>query len=200
MLVEHLVPASASLRTRFTDTHLPEGLLVVCLNKSLANNSYKFSADKETNMFLPHNIDLMEVSFNNMLFHSRDPTPNQINDDIFEKFHALQHLDSPIFGLIPDREQLTEANLREGGLHSSFPHIYFPFTLPKGGSTSRMFPTHDEGTSIGKRGSLDLMIRFGTDGSTKDSIYVFIVFFTDTAIYFEPKHRQFLSAHNVVQA
>ena len=198
--IESLPTATPSFRTKFSDTFMPQGLLVMAMNKSIAQSQYSFANDKASkNMFMPHNIHKIDLSFNHLSFDIKEPTPANLTWDMFDVQTYMNHRKCPIFGLKPDVKHLTISHFEEGGANSSYPHFYMPLTQYYGDIWTRKVPALDDGGCLNKMSTLDIFLTFDKGGSTENAVYVFIIFFTDFCLAYDPKNKIFLSPHGVPQ-
>lgn len=198
--IESLPARTPTFRTKFSDTYMPEGLLVMAMNKKIANSQYSFATDTEgKNMFLPHNIKRVEVSFNNLSFDIKDPTPANLGWDMFDVQTFMNHLKCPIFGVKMDKKNLNMNHFAEGGANSSFPHFYIPLTQYFGDIWTRKVPALDDGSCLNKLSTLDIFTTFDHGGSDENAIYVFVIFFTDYCMAYDPKNKIFISPHGIPQ-
>jgi len=197
--IESLPANTPSFRTKFNDTYLPEGLLIMAVNKKIAHSQYSWAKDTSTNMFMPHNIKKVDLSFNNLSFDIKEPMPGNVGSDLFDVHTFFNHIKSPIFGVKPDLKQLNISHFQEGGSESSYPHIYLPFTQYFGDKWTRKVPALDDGSCLGKLSSVEANLTFDTGGSTEGAVYVFVVFFSDYCMAYDPKNKVFISPHGIPQ-
>jgi len=197
--VENIPAATTTYMCRFKEVQLPNGLLIFALNKNVANGTWKFSNTTSKNGFLKHNIIYVDVSFNQRSFSTKEPSIGDVDTDVLDQQRYFRHLTTPIFGLKPDLKQITMEVLKQGGENSSFPHVYIPLTVPHGDKSTRLTPTHDDGSSNGRPANLELFMKFGVYGSAADAVYVVIAFYDDITIIYDTRNRKFISPHNVIQ-
>ena len=195
------IPAeSTTFNMRFHETMLPEGVLVFCLDKKVPNGTYSFAADNNRNIFRDHHVKTIEISFNNERFSIKDPQPGDLGDDMFDNLRLIHHTKIPLFGVKPDKKALNLEVLKQGGrTASSFPHIFYPLTLLGVGNEAKRVPIHNDGSCLGKRGNLDIFLKFVAEGAARDVIYVFVIYFTDKNLSFDCKNKLFFSPHGVPQ-
>ena len=198
MQVENVPEGSSTCRVRFNETYIPSGIVIFALHKSVASGQYSFAKTTNTNVFADHQINSVEVSFNQSRFAVKDPSLGNVGEDIFESLHLLNHLKNPIFGVKPDIGKLSVDLFKDGAVASSFPHFYYPLTLFSGGGASRKVPSLDDGSCLGKRSDLDISVRFKEAGSTKDCVYCFVIYFEGTNLCFDTRNRLFFNTLGII--
>jgi len=191
--------STTTFRTKFNDTFLPEGLLIMAMNKKIANSQYSFAQSDEKNLFLRHNIKKVELTFNHQSFEIKEPMFGNVEWDFFDVQKLKNHLHFPIFGVVPDKKHLDFIHFENSSSKTSFPHIYFPLTQFFGDNTTRKVPSLDDGSCLSKRSTLDIFLTFDQGGSTDNAMYVFVIFFTDYCLAYDPRNKIFLSPHDVAQ-
>lgn len=197
-LVEPISEGTATYRTRFQEVFLPEGLVVFALPKTVSSGQYSFAKGTERSVFLPHNIDTLEISFDQKRFNLKEPNLGQFGAKELEAMQYYNHVFRPMFGMAADADGLTIAALKDGGKDSAYPHIFVPLTVLDGDGRSRIVPALDDGSCLPKRADLDIFMRFGTDGSTSGAVYVVYAYYTDVNLMYDPKNKFFLSPYGVV--
>jgi len=198
-LVEAIPGGTPTYVTRFKEIHLPDGLLIFALDQNVANGTWTFANTNKKNGFLSHNLEHVELQFNNKSYSTKEPSMGQVTKDLLDHWRLLSHLQNPIFGLKPDKDAITLEHIREGGEESAFPHVYLPLTPLNGEPGVKILPTHDDGSSAYKEGTLELYLKFKHAGSRRDAVYIIIAYYSDTAICFDGKKKMFYSPHGVLQ-
>jgi len=193
-LVESIPGGTASFKTRFQDICMPESLFIFCLDKQVASGTYKFSTSTKENVFLPHNISSIDLSFDGKRFSLKEPHLGNIGDDSLDSKTLFDHLAAPPFGVNLDSTVATYTKLRQGGENSAYPHIYIPL-VHYSGDKSRLIPAMDDGSCVAKRGDLDISFKFILNNSTADAVYVIYAIYTDVAIILDLKNKYFMSPY-----
>jgi hypothetical protein len=193
-LVESIPGGTASYKTSFQDICMPESLLIFCMNKQVASGTYSFAKSTKENVFLPHNINSVDLSFDGKRFSLKEPHLGNVGEDTTESKNLFDHLALPPFGVSLDQSTVTYAKLKEGGVDSAFPHIYIPLTH-YGGDKSRLIPALDDGSCVSKRSDLDISLKFVMNNSTTDAVYVIYAVYTDVAIILDLKNKIFTSPY-----
>lgn len=181
---------SPTYNVRFSDVPIPEAVLIFCIPKTVANGSYKFSASTSKNWFMPHHIEKVELSFNNMRFYNKDPHIGDLKDDSFDYQRLRNFMDCTPFGLIPDKDLDKIMYYGQGGKTTAFPHVYIPLT-PRHTRNTRIVPVHDDGNKLEKSGNFDIYMKMVEDGANSDVTYVFCLINTDYNNIFDAKTKKF---------
>lgn len=198
--IESLPANTPSFRSKFMDTMLPEGLMIMAVNKKIMHSQYSWAKDKDAkNMFLPHNIKKVELSFNNLSFDIKEPMFGNVEQDLFDVQSFFNHMKCPIFGVKPDMKNLKLTHFEEAGDKSSYPHIYLPLTQYFGDKWTRKVPALDDGSCLTKMSALESHLTFDAGGSVENAVYVFVIFFTDYCMAYDPKNKVFISPHGLSQ-
>jgi len=192
-LVEPVPNSNSTYRCKFQDILMPESIFVFCLPKTVASGTYKYSTDTETNIFLNHNIDSIDLSFDGKRFSIREPHLGNYKGDEMDSKQLFDHLAIPPFGIRQDANKLTFAHVSEGSKSTAFPHVYIP--LITGPERQRIIPALDDGSCIMRKADLDLNFKFTTSNSQTNSIYVIYACYTDVATIFDPKMNYFFSPY-----
>jgi hypothetical protein len=193
-LVESIPGGTASFKTRFQDICMPESLFIFCLDKQVASGTYKFSTSTKENVFLPHNISSIDLSFDGKRFSLKEPHLGNIGDDSLDSKTLFDHLAAPPFGVNLDSTVATYTKLRQGGENSAYPHIYIPL-VHYSGDKNRLIPAMDDGSCVSKRADLNIDIKFARNNSTENAIYVIYAIYTDVAIVLDLKNKYFTSPY-----
>ena len=193
-LVESIPGGTASYKTRFQDIYMPESLFIFCVHKQVASGTYSFANSTKENVFLPHNIGSVDLSFDGKRFSLKEPHLGNVGEDTIESKNLFDHLALPPFGVSLDQSTVTYAKLKEGGVNSAFPHIYIPLTH-YGGDKSRLIPALDDGSCVSKRSDLDIFLKFVMNNSTTDAVYVIYAVYADVAIILDLKNKIFTSPY-----
>ena len=181
---------SPTYNVRFSDVPIPEAVLIFCIPKNVANGSYKFSTATDTSWFLYHNIETVDVSFNNMRFYNKDPHIGELNKDMFDYERLRNFMDCTPFGLIPDKAMDQLELYANGSRLTTFPHVYIPLT-PRHTRNTRLVPVHDDGNKLEKTGNVDIYTKMVNAGSNPDVTYVFCLINTDYNNVFDAKTKRF---------
>lgn len=192
-LVEQVPDESTTYRTRFQEVWLPESLFIFCLPKTVASGTYKFSAATHTTIFLQHNIESLDLSFDGKRFALKEPHIGLFKKAEMEMKQLFDHLVVPPLGVRQDITGLTLENIKEGAKVTNFPHIYLP--LVTGPDRQRIVPAHDDGSCMMKKADLELDIKFNDTNSTKDATYIIYACYTDVSNVYDPKTRLFTSPY-----
>jgi hypothetical protein len=192
-LVEPVPNGNSTYRCKFQDIVMPESLFIFCLPKTVASGTYKFSADTEPNIFVTHNIDSLDISFDGKRFSLREPHLGTYRNDQMDSKQLFDHLAIPPFGIRQDASQLTFNNVSEGSKNTAFPHVYIP--LITGPDRQRIVPALDDGSCILRKADLDVSFKFTKDNSTNNAVYVIYACYTDVATIYDPKTNYFYSPY-----
>jgi hypothetical protein len=193
-LVESIPGGTASFKTRFQDICMPESLFIFCLDKQVASGTYKFSTSTKENVFLPHNISSIDLSFDGKRFSLKEPHLGNIGDDSLDSKTLFDHLAAPPFGVNLDSTVATYTKLRQGGENSAYPHIYIPL-VHYSGDKNRLIPAMDDGSCVSKRADLNIDFKFARNNSTENAVYVIYAIYTDVAIILDLKNKYFMSPY-----
>jgi hypothetical protein len=192
--VESIPTGTASYKTRFQDICLPEALFIFCLDKQVASGTYYFSTSTKENVFLPHNINSVDLSFDGKKFSLKEPHLGNLRDDSMDSKTLFDHLAIPPFGLNLDPTMATFNRLRDGGDNSAYPYFYIPL-MHYGGDKSRLIPATDVGSCVSKRGDLDIFFKFVLNNSTENAFYIIYAIYTDVAFILDLKNKYFMSPY-----
>lgn len=192
-LVEPVPDGNSTYRCKFQDILMPESIFVFCLPKTVASGTYKFSTDDSTNVFMSHNINSLDLSFDGKRFSLREPHIGTFKDDEMDTKQLFDHLAIPPFGIRQDASKLSFASVAEGSKITAFPHVYIP--LITGPDRQRIIPALDDGSCIMRKADLDVSIKFTNTNSAKNSVYVIYACYTDVATIYDPKNNYFFSPY-----
>ena len=193
-LVESIPGGTASFKTRFQDICMPESLFIFCLDKQVASGTYSFATSTKENVFLPHNISSIDLSFDGKRFSLKEPHLGNIGDDSLDSKTLFDHLAAPPFGVNLDSTVATYTKLRQGGENSAYPHIYIPL-VHYSGDKNRLIPAMDDGSCVSKRADLNIDFKFARNNSTENAVYVIYAIYTDVAIILDLKNKYFMSPY-----
>jgi hypothetical protein len=193
-LVESIPTGTATYKTRFQDICMPESLLIFCLDKHVASGTYSFATSTKENVFLPHNISAVDLSFDGKRFSLKEPHLGNFRNDIIEPKALFDHLAVPPFGVNLDPTVATFTKLEDGGDNSAYPHIYIPL-VHYSGDKSRLIPAMDDGSCVSKRADLNIDFKFARNNSTENAVYVIYAIYTDVAIILDLKNKYFTSPY-----
>lgn len=172
---ENITTSVGQHRLRFQDVLFPEGLFICALPKTALSGNY-VSSDVSAKVFKNHNIERIDIHFNNMPIAIKSPNYGDVNLHVIEMKQMLDHFEHPPFGVIQDLSNFDISNFREGGKNTAFPHIYIP--LCPSGRETRIVPIGGDGQTINKNGDFDVHIKFGESGAA-DATYLAYIFYTD---------------------
>jgi len=192
-LVEPVPNASTTYRTRFQDIYLPEALFIFCLNKTVASATYKFSTDTKTSIFVPHNINSIDMSFDGKRFSHGEPHIGTFLEDELDSKSLIDKLALPPFGIRQDASKLTHKIVSEAGSNTTFPHVYM--SLVNGPDRQRIIPVLDDGSCLNKKANLELDIKFNASNSPSDVVYVIYAIYTDVNVIYDPRNKHFSSPY-----
>jgi hypothetical protein len=191
-LAENITAGVMSHRLRLQDLYMPEGIFIFALPKTVLGGNFQFSNDHRSRVYSPHNIESVDVKFQNMPLVMKSPNFGNILDDLTQVGQLLDHQDFPPFGVTQNPKMLTLNKIQMGGTNSQYPHVYLNLcpTTPQ----SRLVPIGDNGSCITKTGNLDLTIKFDTNGATADVTYFVYIFYTDVSMLLDmkPPGKQFV--------
>lgn len=193
---ENINPGVNSARYRLANIPYPEGIFIVALSKKAGGGDYLFSEATSTTgkIFSYHNIQSIEVKYNDSYLSNKTPNIGNINHHIIEIKQAVDHLNSPPFGVMQDPDKLQLEKVKEGSKETLYPHIYI--NLCPSGRESRIIPVGDDGHAVNKGGDISLEIKFYSDGAPSDVVFVFYAFFTDINMVLDMKTREFEAEYN----
>jgi len=193
-LVEPIPNGTATYKTRFQDICMPEALLIFCLDKQVASGTYSFATSTKENVFLDHNIQSVDLSFDGKRFNLKEPHMGNFRNDHMDSKGLFDHLAVPPFGVNLDPTVATFEKVKDGGTHSAYPHIYFPL-IHYGGDKSRLIPATDDGSCMSKRADLEVYFKFIQNNSAENAVYVIYAIYSDVAIILDLKNKYFLSPY-----
>jgi hypothetical protein len=192
-LVEQVPDESPSRKTKFQDILLPEALFIFCLDKKVANGTFKFSDDTSETVFKPHNLKSVDLSFDGKRFSLREPNLGTFHEDELDTKQMYDHLATPPFGIRQDPKHITQANLANGWAITPFPHVYV--SLLNGPDRQRLIPSQDDGSCVHKKADLEIDLKFTETNSPKDAIFVITAIYTDVNVVYDGKNRHFFSPY-----
>ena len=174
-------------RLRFQDVPVPEGLFIFALPKTALSGTYKHST-VNAKVFKDHNIQEVDIHFNNMPLAIKSPHIGEVNLHIMEIKQMMDHYEHPPFGVLQDPNNITLDAIKEGGKNTAFPHIYIP--LCPSGKETRIVPVGADGQIVNKNGDLDVSIKFITGGAA-DATYLVYIFYTDVNMVLDLSSQTF---------
>ena len=192
-LVEPVPDANSTYRCKFQDILMPEALFVFCLDKTVASGTYKFSAGDSTNIFMDHNINTLDLSFDGKRFSIREPHFGNYRNDEMDSKQLFDHLAIPPFGIRQDANKLSFSAVKEGSKATAYPHVYIP--LITGPERQRIVPALDDGSCMMKKADFDVSFKFNKDNSAVNAVYVIYACYTDVATIYDPKMNYFFSPY-----
>ena len=174
-VTENIASGVQQHRMRFQDVPLPEGIFIFALPKTALSGAFKPST-VTAKMFANHNIQDVNVVFQNMPMSIKSPSIGDIRLRPVELKQVMDHYEYPPFGVLQDPNLITLDAIGEGGERSAFPHIYIP--LCPSGRETRLVPVGGDGQTINKNGDLDIGLKFTSDGAA-NATYLFYIFYSD---------------------
>lgn len=192
-LLEPVTAASSTWKAKFQDIYLPEALFVFCLDKAVANGTFKFSTATNTKVFSDHNIESIDLWFDGKRFALGEPNLGTFCKDEMDSKILYDHLATPPFGIRQDPDHVTAANVANGSVNTPFPHVYI--SLVGGPNRQRIVPAMDEGDCINKRADLDVELKFTETNSPQNVVFAVYAIYTDVNVVFDPKNRNFSSPY-----
>ena len=192
-LAEPVPGGSTTYRTRFQDIYMPEALFIYCLDKKVASATYKFSTDDKTTVFVPHNIESIDLSFDGKRFSHKEPHVGTFLEDELDSKSLFDKVAWPPFGIPQNTDKLSHRLTREAGKSTAFPHVYM--SLVTGPDRQRLIPVVDDGSCLHKKANLELDMKFTTDNSPGDVIYVIYAIYTDVNVVYDPRNKHFFSPY-----
>ena len=195
-LVEPISTGLSTYKTRFQNIQLPESLLIFAVHRDVASGTFNFSKSTDKNVFKMHNIQTLQISFQQKQFYIREPFPTQITDDRFRTKHYLDRLFHPICGIPVDVESLKEDYFIDGGKNTAYPHIYV--NLLNFGSKSRLLPALADDSVLNQKADLEIDFKFNNNGAAADACYVIYAIYTDYAISYDAKNKIFSNPYSAI--
>lgn len=192
-LVETVPSGALTYKMRFESIFLPEALFIFCLDKMASAGRYSFAADDKQNVFLPHNIQSLDMSFNGMRFTSQSPHIGNYQSSAMDAKQLFDHLMVPPFNVKQDSAKLTLDSVTNGAENTAYPHVYIPLTTGPG--RQRLVPPQDDGSCTTKRGDLDIELKFDRANSTPNSEYIVYAVYTDASLIYSTKDQKFHSPY-----
>ncbi len=160
----------------------------------MASGTYSFATSTKENVFLPHNIGSVDLSFDGKRFSLKEPHLGNVGEDSIESKTLFDHLAVPPFGVNLDPAVANYNKLKEGGAKSAYTHLYIPL-IHYGGDKSQLIPALDDSSCVSKRGDLDIFFKFVMNNSTADAVYVIYAIYTDVVIILDLKNKIFTSPY-----
>jgi hypothetical protein len=80
-LVESIPSGTASYKSCFQDICMPKSLLIFCVHKQVASGTYSFATSTKEDVFLPHIISSVNLSFDRKRFSLKEPHLGNISKD-----------------------------------------------------------------------------------------------------------------------
>ena len=188
-LVEPVPNGSTTYRARFQECYLPEALFIFCLNKSVASATYKFADDTKKTIFVPHNIQSIDLSFDGKRFSHKEPHLGTFNEDELDSKSLFDKVVEPPFNIKQDLSKLTHKLIAGTGKNTAFPHVYMSFV--NGPDRQRIVPMQDDGSCLNKKANLELDIKFKPTNSPNDVVLVIYGIYSDVNLIFDPRTRHF---------
>lgn len=193
-LVEPVTDSSTTWKARFQDIYLPEALFIFCLNKSVANGTFKFSGTGvATKVFKEHHIESVDLQFDGKRFALREPHIGTFHKDELDAKVLYDHLATPPFGVRQDSDKIDAESIEDGGKNTPFPHVYL--SLINGPERQRLVPALDDGGCINKKADLEVDFKFNDKNSPANSIFAVFAIYTDVNVVYDPKTRNFSSPY-----
>lgn len=183
-------------RLRFQDVPQPEGLFIFALPKTALSGEYK-TTEVTAKIFKNHNIQNIDVQFNNMPLAIKSPNFGNVRRNIIELKQLMDHYEYPPFGVLQDPEFISLENVKNGAEDTAFPHVYIPF-CPSGKET-RIVPIGADGQVVNKNGDLDITLDFGTTGAA-DATYLAYIFYTDVNLILDMNSKTFFPMYKKSKA
>ena len=160
----------------------------------MASGTFKFSStgDKKQ-VFLPHNIQSVDLSFDGKRFSLREPHIGNILNDALDMKQLFDHRYIPPFGVRQDINKLTDKVVSEGAKNTPFPHVYL--SLVTGPDRQRLIPALDDGSCVHRKADLEVNFKFTDTNSPANVIYVIVASYSDVNVVYDPKNKHFSSPY-----
>jgi len=193
-LVENVPVGSSSCKARFQNIYLPEGIFIFCLNKAVANGTYKFAQETESTVFAAHNLESVDIAFDSKKLSIQEPHIGTIRRDELDFKLMYDHLVTPPFGVEQDPKFITAAYVANGSEGTAFPHIYV--SLVAGPNGERLLPWMSRAEeSASKRADLDIELIFTEKNAPSNTIFIIYVVYSDVSIVYDPMKKNFSSPY-----
>jgi len=187
-------PIGFPCKARFQNIYLPEGIFIFCLNKAVANGTYKFAQETESTVFAAHNLESVDIAFDSKKLSIQEPHIGTIRRDELDFKLMYDHLVTPPFGVEQDPKFITAAYVANGSEGTAFPHIYV--SLVAGPNGERLLPWMSRAEeSASKRADLDIELIFTEKNAPSNTIFIIYVVYSDVSIVYDPMKKNFSSPY-----
>lgn len=186
-MTENITNGVQQHRLRFQDVPQPEGLFIFALPKTALSGDYKIT-EVTGDVFKKHNIQKVDIHFNNMPLAIKAPNLGDVRKNIVELKQLMDHFEYPPFGVLQEPSLVTLEEIKDGGDGTAFPHVYIP--LCPSGKETRIVPVGADGHTINRNGDLDITLDFGTTGAA-DATYLAYIFYTDVNLVLDMTTKTF---------
>jgi hypothetical protein len=193
MIAESIGATLLTHRARFQNVAFPEGLFVFALPQKCISGTYPYSENVDGNVFSPHNIEAIQLTYNGQSFYTKDPNISMVEDNYMEVKQMIDHLASPPFGVTMDQKRVSLYSIKSGAKNTPYPHVYL--NLCNFGDKTRLVPLLNDGSVLSQNHDLDIIVNFKTGGATANVTYFFYLFYTDTNMILDLKNKKFYSPY-----
>jgi hypothetical protein len=168
---------SGKFSATFQSVKMPEGLFIFAVPKDGQFGKFEYNDATNDNIFQPHNIDHVNISFARKKMFINDPHIGMINIDVIDSKRFFDYIFAPPFGLAMDPDKITTEMVMDGSKNTVFPHVYI--NLCNFGDKSRLIPLGSDPSIMLEPHDLDIEIIF-KPASPTDVDFAVYFFYTDT--------------------
>lgn len=184
---ETISQGNTTHKVKVQSVPLPEGLFIFAVPNKVLSGTYTYQDNTDGNVFRPHNIADVNFTFGEQKFFIDEPHIGMINNDIIESKIFNDYLRAAPFGLKMDKDKITLANIRDGGINTPYPNVFV--NLCNYGDKSRIVPAVNDGSILTKDLDLDINITFKDGGAPADVTFIIYLYYTDNNLTLDTKHK-----------
>lgn len=182
-------------RTRFHSLPMPEQILIFALPRTVIGGTWKWQ-DKPTDpLFLKHNLQEVELSYNGENFVNKSPNFQHITNEMTSLKYLEDMYRYGLGGMRVDNRRLNWDNIRTAHENTLFPHVLINLTMNETGE--RMRPLNSERDRFFNNDApLEVTLKFKSSGATPEATYmIYLLYPHDVNMMYDPKLNKFITKY-----
>lgn len=181
-------------RVKFQRSPMPESILIFAIDKTIIGGNYAFSDyDVTKGLFLPHNINEVSLTYDDMKLCSKSPSFQELKHPHQCHHYIYNMLAKGPFGLLVDPNKVDFEAAEEEYNSGLFPHVFLSYTLDHG--RERIQPVQSDGTAYKQDGAIEVSLKFNSNGAASNATYVIYFGYTDYSVIYDVRSNRFLNRY-----
>lgn len=181
-------------RVKFQRSSMPECLLIFAVPKSLIGSGFDFTTyDPAKGLFLKHNITEVNLTYDDLKLSAKSPGFQELKHPHQSHSYVYNMLAKGPFGMMVDPNKIDFDEAMDEYNTGLFPHVFLSYTLDQG--RERIQPVQSDGTAFKQDGTIEVSLKFNTDGATPDATYIVYLGWSDHSVIYDARNNRFLNRY-----